>query len=160
MAPELEQGFVTAEIFESVRVRRPVSPLDFYQRLTAVHRFMQLDTAESLAIANKRIANILRSADEEPDGEIDPGLFDAAEERALHEAVTAISSAHRKGLDNRDYGGVLEGLAALKEPVDAYFDGVMVMDEDPAKRRNRLGTLNQLRQLFLDVADIGRIPRT
>jgi glycyl-tRNA synthetase beta chain len=160
MAPGLEKGSITPEIFESVRVRKPASPLDFHQRLVAVHRFMQLDAAESLAIANKRIANILRSADEKSDAEIDPSLFEADEEQALHEAVAGIVKSHRNQLDGRDYGAVLEGLAALKEPVDAYFDGVMVMDEDAGKRRNRLGTLNRLHQLFLDVADIGRIPRS
>jgi glycyl-tRNA synthetase beta chain len=158
LAPGLEKGAVTAEIFESVRAREPVSPVDFHQRLTAVYQFMQLDAAESLAMANKRIANILKSASDEVGHEIDPKLFDADEERRLHSAVVEIAGAHHDGLTNRDYKRVLEGLADLKEPVDAFFDAVMVMADDVDKRRNRLSLLRQLRQLFLDVADLSCIP--
>lgn len=157
-APGLEHGSITAEIFESVRARKPVSPLDFHQRLTAVCRFMQHDAADSLTLANKRIANILKSADAEPGATIDPKLFDADEERDLHAALGAITPAHRKHLKRREYATILEDLAALKEPVDAYFDAVMVMVDDAKIRRNRLNLLSQLRELFLDVADLSCIP--
>ena len=158
LAPGLEKGAVTPEIFESVRVGKPVSPLDFHQRLSAVCQFMRLDAAESLAMSNKRIANILKSASDEAGHEIDPALFEADEERQLHSAVSALANAHKDRLLNRDYKSVLEGLADLKEPVDAFFDTVMVMADDIGKRRNRLSLLRQLRQLFLDVADLSRIP--
>ena len=158
LAPGLEKGAVTPEIFESVRVGRPASPLDFHQRLTAVCEFMQLDAAESLAMANKRIANILKSANDETGRQIDPDLFDADEEQRLYSAVSAISTVHQDGLIDRDYKRVLERLAALKDPVDAFFDAVMVMTDEPDKRRNRLSLLRQLRQLFLDVADLSCIP--
>jgi glycyl-tRNA synthetase beta chain len=158
LAPGLEQGAVTPEIFESVRVGKPVSPLDFHLRLTAVCEFMRLDAAESLAMANKRIANILKSASDEGDGEIDPALFDADEEQLLYSAVSTIANAHRDGLLNHDYKGVLEGLATLRDPVDNFFDAVMVMADEADKRRNRLSLLRQLRQLFLDVADLSCIP--
>ncbi len=158
LAPGLEKGAVTPEIFESVRVGKPASPLDFHQRLTAVCQFMRLDAAESLAMANKRIANILKTASDEADYEIDPGLFEADEERQLYSAVPPLATAHRDGLNRRDYKGVLEGLAALREPVDRFFDAVMVMADEVDKRRNRLSLLRQLRQLFLDVADLSCIP--
>jgi glycyl-tRNA synthetase beta chain len=158
LAPGLEQGAVTPEIFESVRVGKPVSPLDFHLRLTAVCEFMRLDAAESLAMANKRIANILKSANDEADCEIDPALFDADEEQLLYSAVSTIANAHRDGLLNHDYKGVLEGLATLRSPVDNFFDAVMIMADEADKRRNRLSLLRQLRHLFLDVADLSCIP--
>lgn len=158
LSPGLEKGAVTAEIFESVRVRRPASPLDFHQRLAAVCQFMRLDAAESLAVANKRIANILKSVRDEAASEINPNLFDADEEQHLHAVVSAITGNHRSGLESRDYKAVLESLATLKEPVDTFFDKVLVMTEETDKRRNRLSLLRQIRQLFLDVADLSCIP--
>jgi len=157
-SPGLPKGAVTPEIFESVRVHRATSPLDFHQRLIAVCRFMQLDSAESLAIANKRIANILKSAPDKTDSDVNPELFEADEERILHAAVNDILEAHAGGMEKRNYTEVLERLAGLKEPVDKYFDAVMVMADDADQRRNRLSLMNQLRQLFLDVADLSCIP--
>jgi glycyl-tRNA synthetase beta chain len=157
-SPSLKKGTVTPEIFESVRVRRIKSPLDFHQRLIAVCRFMQMDSAESLAVANKRIANILKSATDEFDSAVNPDLFEADEERLLYTAVGEIREAHVHDLEEKNYTEVLERLAELREPVDKYFDAVMVMAEDPDQRRNRLSLMNQLRQLFLDVADLSCIP--
>jgi len=157
-SPSLEKGSVTPEIFESVRVHQTKSPLDFHQRLIAVCRFMQLDSAESLAIANKRIANILKSATDEFDSTVNPDLFQADEERLLYTAVGNIREAHVRDLEEKNYTEVLERLAELREPVDKYFDAVMVMADDADQRRNRLSLMDQLRQLFLDVADLSCIP--
>lgn len=157
IAPGLEPGDVSVEMFESVRARAPGSPLDFHQRLEAVRSFLELDESESLAIANKRIANILRSADAAADG-VDPSLFQADEERALSDAVDAVLPRHQADLEERNYTSVLHNLAALREPVDAFFDSVMVMAEDEAQRNNRLAQLTRLRELFLDVADLSCIP--
>ena len=157
IAPGLEPGDVSVEMFESVRARAPGSPLDFHQRLDAVRSFLKLDESESLAIANKRIANILRSADATADG-VDPSLFQADEERALSDAVNAVLPRHQADLEERNYTSVLHNLAALREPIDAFFDSVMVMAEDEAQRNNRLAQLTRLRELFLDVADLSCIP--
>ena len=157
IAPGLEPGDVSVEMFESVRARAPGSPLDFHQRLEAVRSFLELDESESLAIANKRIANILRSADAAADG-VDPSLFQADEERALSDAVDAVLPRHQADLEERNYTSVLHNLAALREPVDAFFDSVMVLAEDEAQRNNRLAQLTRLRELFLDVADLSCIP--
>jgi glycyl-tRNA synthetase beta chain len=119
---------------------------------------MQMDSAESLAVANKRIANILKSATDEFDSAVNPDLFEADEERLLYTAVGEIREAHVHDLEEKNYTEVLERLAELREPVDKYFDAVMVMAEDPDQRRNRLSLMNQLRQLFLDVADLSCIP--
>ena len=110
LAPGFTPDMVTPEIFESVRARRPASPLDFHQRVAAVCRFMQHDAAESLALANKRIANILKSAEGETMDSIDTTLFDADEERGLHAAIDAIEPAHKEHLQARDYVAVLEEL--------------------------------------------------
>jgi glycyl-tRNA synthetase beta chain len=157
-SPGLGEGAVTPEIFEAVRSHRTASPLDFHQRLIAVCRFMQMDSAESLAVANKRIANILKSATDKVDCTVDPGLFAADEERDLYAAVGKVQEAHACDLAEKKYTAVLERLATLREPVDKYFDTVMVMADDADQRRNRLSLMNQLRQLFLDVADLSGIP--
>ena len=158
LAPGLERGAVSAETLEAVRAREPSSPLDFHQRLLAVQGFLQLPAADSLALANKRIANILRGADQQAPDAVRPELFEAAEETALHEAVAHIMGSHAERLERRDYSAVLTELAALRAPVDAFFDAVMVMADDTALRENRLALLNRLRQLFLDVADLSLIP--
>ena len=157
-SPALEKGIVTPEIFESVRVQRAASPLDFHQRLIAVCQFMQMNSAESLAVANKRIANILKSATDDFAEAVDPKIFEADEERVLYDAVGAIRAVHVRDLEDKKYTEVLERLAGLREPVDSYFDTVMVMADDGEQRRNRLSLMNQLRQLFLDVADLSCIP--
>lgn len=159
LAPNLPAGTVSHEIFEAVRLRRPVSPLDFQQRVMAVRAFVALPEADSLASANKRIANILRSADSgSPANAVDPELFESPAERALAEAVEAIAAEHRDSLAQRDYEAVLRRLARLKESVDAFFDAVLVMTDDLPRRQNRLALLNRLRDMFLDVADLSVLP--
>lgn len=153
-APDFAKGDISAEMFESVRNRAPASLLDFHQRLKAVQNFVGHESAESLAAANKRIANILKKSDTASGDTVDEQLFDAAEEQQLHTAVAELLPQHEADLGNRDYGAALERLATLRAPVDGYFDEVMVMAEDEKVRANRLAQLGQLRSLFLDVADI------
>lgn len=153
-APGVGAGQVTAELFEAVRVRAPASPLDFHARLQALRSFMGMDEAPSLAIANKRIANILKSANGPSSAKVDAALFETAEERSLHAALLALLPLHQAGLAARQYGDVLQRLAKLRDPVDAFFSAVMVMSDNAALRRNRLALLQDLRQLFLDVADL------
>jgi glycyl-tRNA synthetase beta chain len=157
-APGFAAGDISAEIFEAVLNRRPASPLDFHQRLQAVFNFTKLDAAASLAAANKRIANILKKVDDTQTRQVVAELFSEQEERTLHMAVTSILDGHQADLDNRNYESALQRLAALRDPVDRYFDEVMVMSEDQNQRANRLAQLQQLRTLFLDVADISGIP--
>lgn len=159
-APGIGSGEISAEMFEAVRVRTPASALDFHARLLAVRDFMSMSEAPSLAVANKRIANILRGvADEVPAG-VQPHLFEVAEEQALHNRLTSLLPLHRSALAAREYADVLRRLAALREPVDAFFTSVMVMTDDIERRRNRLALLHQLRCLFLDVADLSCLPAT
>jgi glycyl-tRNA synthetase beta chain len=158
LAPGLPAGTVTAEMFEAVRLRRPASPLDFHARLLGVQAFLGLPESQSLAMANKRIANILRTAPVAADAAVDPARFESPAEGALAAAVDAVAARHTAGLARRDYPGVLRALATLREPVDGFFDSVLVMADDPELRRNRLALLARLRQMFLDVADLSCLP--
>ena len=149
---------VTTEMFDAVLVTRPASPLDFDARLKALSTFLELPEAQSLTAANKRIANILRKANATPAAEVDVlqlresaevRLFDSM--RALRDSVAAATAA-------REYAGALGRLAQLRPAVDAFFDQVLVMDENPRLRANRLSLLAQLHGLFAGVADLSRLP--
>ncbi len=154
LSPQLGPGTISAAMFEAVRLRQPASPLDFHQRLRAVHAFTLLPEAESLAVANKRITNILRSAGEVPSLKVDPVRFEHGEERALHEAIQTAAGHHAAALAARDYTTALRRLAALRTPVDAFFEAVLVMADDPHLRANRLALLRGMHDMFLDIADL------
>ncbi len=148
---------LATETFDAVMAREPASLVDFDQRLHAVQDFLGLDEAESLAAANKRIANILRQADAAADGSVAENLLEDGAERALFKALSNVSKTVAPKLGERQYTDALRELAGLKEPVDSFFDDVMVMVDDESVRNNRLAMLSQLRALFLDVADISRL---
>jgi glycyl-tRNA synthetase beta chain len=148
-----EQG-IGADAFEAVLARRPGRPADFDARVRAVELFRALPEAESLASANKRIGNILRKAADEIPDRVDPRLLTEPAEKGLASAVEARRSAVEPLVEAGDYAEVLKRLAGLRPAVDEYFDKVLVMSEDAAVRRNRLAQLNQLRALFLGVADL------
>ena len=145
------------ETLEAVQALQPVSPLDFGRRLAALQTFMQRDEADSLAAANKRIANILRKAEANDGNKVNVKLFSEDAERALHDALQDTAATVRPHLDARQYDAALQALAALRNPVDRFFDDVMVMADDEAVRNNRLALLDELRALFLGVADISRL---
>ncbi len=145
------------DAFEAVLTRRPASMVDFQQRLAAVLEFARLDAAISLTAANKRIANILRQAHGATRGEIEVELLGEPAERALHEQVRALAEEVAPLVAARRYREALERLATLREAVDRFFDEVLVMDPDPALRRNRLALLAGLRELFMGIADVSRL---
>jgi glycyl-tRNA synthetase beta chain len=157
LAPGLSAGSVTPPMFEAVRARSPASPYDFHVRLLAVQQFMVRPEAESLAAANKRIANILKGV-ADAGQPVDPDRFTQAEEHALLDAIAHAEPGHQARIARRDYTAVLLELTALRAPVDAFFDAVLVMAEDQDERRNRLALLRRLRGLFLDVADLSQLP--
>ncbi len=149
-----EQGY-QSDVFEAVLATTPTKPVDFMLRLAAVAGFRQLEQAESLAAANKRIGNILRkNASREGADTINDALLTDATEQALAKKVASVKLAIMPLLANADYAGVLKQLAEMREAVDAFFDQVMVMVDDLAVRQNRLALLNETRALFLEVADI------
>ncbi len=137
--------------------RQPDSLVDFDRRLAAVQTFARLEQAESLAAANKRIANILRQAGDPEGLSISKKLLADDAERALHNALDNARQKVGPLVEQRLYAEALNVLADLRDPVDRFFDDVMVMTDDEALRSNRLALLGELRSLFLDVADISRL---
>ncbi len=153
-----EQG-INAEVYLAVHARRPTKPLDFDRRVKAVEAFRQLPEAQALAAANKRVSNILTKQGGEDIGEsIDDGLLQDPAEKALAEQIRKQAEAVLPLFEKGDYADALTSLASLRDPVDNFFDEVMVMAEDDATRNNRLAMLNSLRNLFLRVADISVLP--
>jgi len=130
---------------------------DIAKRLRAVREFASLPESPSLAAANKRVGNILKKADGEVGGTADPSRFVEAAEKALFAALDEIAPRADAAFDGGDYTASLQALAALKAPVDAFFDNVMVNADDPVLRANRLALLNQLHQTMNRVADISRL---
>ncbi|MGF2687382.1 glycine--tRNA ligase subunit beta [Marinobacter sp. DUT-3] len=153
-----EQG-IGAEVYLAVHARRPTKPLDFDRRVKAVEAFRQLPEALALAGANKRVSNILTKQGGDAIGErVDKGLLQDQAEQALAEQISQQADTVLPLFEQGDYAAALTSLASLREPVDTFFDEVMVMAEDEAIRNNRLAMLNQLRNLFLRVADISLLP--
>jgi glycyl-tRNA synthetase beta chain len=128
--------------------------IDFDRRLKAIVEFAGLPEAPALAAANKRIRNILRKSEDTIPDAVDFGRLESGAEAALHGAVDAAIADTTPLLAERDYVGVLRRLASLREPVDAYFDSVMVMAEDADLRRNRLALLKRLADRFAAVAAV------
>jgi glycyl-tRNA synthetase beta chain len=149
---------VTADMFESVRSRRPASLVDFQERLRAVEVFVGLEQAISLAAANKRTANILRQADYTDENvAVDAALLQDDAELVLYHAVQSARNDIVPLIETRAYSDALRRLAELRAPVDSFFDDVMVMVENTALKNNRLALLAELRALFLNVADVSRL---
>ena len=149
---------VTTEMFDAVLASRTQSVLDIDLRLRALERFLKLSEAESLAAANKRIANILRKAPGDVSGAVDTSRLQEDAERQLFEHVLSMERAVNPLFARRDYAQALTQLAGLRDDVDRFFDKVMVMVEDDDVRANRLGLLLRLRGLFLQFADLSRLP--
>ena len=148
---------LSVETFDAVMVRQPSSLLDFDRRLAAVQTFARLEQAESLASANKRIANILRKSEHPADLAVTKKLLEEDAELALFSALENAQTKIEPLLATRSYADVLNQLADLRDPVDRFFDEVMVMADDENVRNNRLALLGELRSLFLNVADISRL---
>ncbi len=151
-----DQG-IDAETVAAVASLKPTNPLDFDQRVKAVAKFKTLAEAEPLAAANKRISNILKKVPGEISESVDESLLQAPQEKALYESVKAQQKIVEPLFKSGDYSAALTSLASLKDDVDNFFDGVMVMDDDEALKNNRLALLAQLRGLFLNIADLSRL---
>ena len=149
---------ITTEMFDAVLATRPASPLDFDARLKALSTFLTMSEAASLTAANKRVANILRKAGENAPTSVEISVLQAPAERQLFDAMRERREGVSAATARRDYAASLALLAQLRPTVDAFFDEVMVMDEDPKLRANRLALLAQMRELFAGVADLSRLP--
>jgi len=153
----LERPGLAAEMFEAVRSKRPASLLDFDLRLKAVAAFSRLDEATALATANKRIGNILRQAALQSSPRLKTALLVDDAEKQLHNALGAASAKCRPLIERRQYTEALTALSGLRNPVDRFFDEVMVMTDDQELKKNRLALLSELRDLFLEIADISQL---
>lgn len=149
---------IAVSVVQAVRSQNITHPMDFDSRVRAVHSFSKISEAEALAAANKRVSNLLAKAEQtDIKDQIDESLLAENAEIALHKAI---SQAERDLLPlaaKRDYQACLTRLASLREAVDTFFDQVMVNADDKSVRINRLSLLKQLRNLFLQVADISHL---
>jgi glycyl-tRNA synthetase beta chain len=151
-----EQGYSAHEV-DAVIALRPASWAELPQRLAAVRAFASLPEAQPLAAANKRVGNILKKSDGVAPAALDAARLADPAERALHETLATIVPRSAKAFDAGDYTGSLRALAALKAPVDRFFDEVMVNVEDPQLRANRLALLGQLHAAMNRVADLSKL---
>jgi glycyl-tRNA synthetase beta chain len=151
-----EQGF-NFDSVDAVLACRPTSPLDIDQRIRGIETFRHLPDAVSLAVANKRIYNILKKSEDSFSSEPDPTYFDHATERRLYDEMDIVNEKITPLIKQGDYQIALQHLASLRESVDGFFDDVLVMHEDRTIRTNRLAFLQKIRHLFLQVADISRL---
>ncbi|CAM3817913.1 glycine--tRNA ligase subunit beta [Xenorhabdus thuongxuanensis] len=148
-----ELGY-SVDTIQAVLARRPTQPADFDARMKAVTHFRTLDAAVSLAAANKRVSNILAKSEEQLNDTVLASVLKAAEEIQLATHLVVLKEKLAPLFAESNYQDALVELASLREVVDAFFDNVMVMDEDSQVRVNRLTLLSELRDLFLRVADI------
>jgi glycyl-tRNA synthetase beta chain len=150
-----EQGYTAHEV-DAVLALRPQRLGEVPRRLAAVRAFAELPEAQALAAANKRIGNILKKAGE-ADAHVSEQLLREEAEKALYAATQSIAPRARTQFESGDYTGSLQTLAALRAPVDAFFDDVMVNAEEVDLRLNRLGLLATLHQAMNRVADLSRL---
>ncbi|HLO64133.1 MAG TPA: glycine--tRNA ligase subunit beta, partial [Azonexus sp.] len=151
-----EQGYSAQEV-DAVVSQRPQRLGDIPKRLAAVRAFSALPEAAALAAANKRVGNILKKLDLWPQAVVDNALLKEAAEVALHDALVEVVPQADAAFVTGDYTESLTALAALRSPVDAFFDGVMVNADDPALRANRLGLLAKLHAAMNQVADLSKL---
>jgi glycyl-tRNA synthetase beta chain len=145
---------IEANVFLAVDAVRSSSPLDFDLRIKAVQEFCELNEAAALSMANKRVSNILSKLDKQPGIEINTGLLTEDAEKALSKKLTVLLEEVDPLLQQQKYNMALTAMASLQPEVDQFFNEVMVNTDDEKVRRNRQSLLQQLRQLFLRVADI------
>ena len=151
-----EQGF-NEQQFDAVNAIEHQSLPDFSKRLKAIAEFAKLPEATALAAANKRIGNILKKSASEAADKVSEALFQEQAEKDLWQAIQAVEQSNAAKLQARDYVGVLQALAGLRAPVDAFFDAVMVNADDMAVRANRLALLRTIAGQFNAVGDISML---
>ncbi len=148
---------VSADVFDAVSALQPSRPLDFDKRIRAVQAFRELSEAESLAAANKRVRNILKKSGAASTADVDTALFSEPAESGLYDELLALKTQVEPLFADGDYETALCQLSVLREPVDAFFDSVMVMADDEAIKNNRIALLNTMSELFMCAADLSRL---
>jgi len=129
--------------------------VDARRRIEALSRMRPLPEFESMVVAFKRVANIVRGTDypEEPD----PSLFIEEQERELYETFQGIKEEFQRLFEAEDYEGILRLFSRMRPAVDAFFDNVLVMEEDERLRQNRLSLLGKINDLFMKIADFSAL---
>jgi len=148
---------ISVDIFDAVAVCQTQDLGDLNDRMAAVVAFKALPEASSLAAANKRVSNILRKTEEVFPAEVDTDQLIEPAERALYDALKAQQTAVAPRLQKHEYTQALSDMAQLNTVIDAFFKDVMVMVEETALRHNRLALLQQMSQLFLNIADVSKL---
>jgi glycyl-tRNA synthetase beta chain len=148
---------IAGSVVEAVLAVDPDQPADIQLRIAAVAAFRRLPEAAALAAANKRIANILRKSGVEGSAAVDEALLQDPAERSLAESIDGIAEAADGFAQAADFEAYLKALAELHDPINVFFDEVMVMCDDEKVRDNRIALLNRIRKLFTRVADIARL---
>ena len=151
-----DQG-VAGSVIEAVLAITPYQPSDIHRRIKAVTAFQRLPESKSLAAANKRIANILRKSGIESPPSVNAALLQAVSERILADHLDTIAESADELVRSGEFEAYLKGLAKLHDPINDFFDDVMVMCDDPQLRNNRLALLHRIQGLFTRVADISRL---
>ncbi len=154
LKPHYQNQEIPTLVIKSVMACEPSSPLDFEHRVKAVNEFSSLNEATDLAAANKRIGNILKKQGQSVNDSVNESVLIETYEKDLYQAINNIEKDCITLFDNGNYTQGLQKLASLRSPVDAFFENVMVMCDDPAQKANRLALLKRMQQLFLRVADI------
>jgi glycyl-tRNA synthetase beta chain len=154
---EGERG-ISGEMFDAVAAAKPSSLLDFDARLCALQEFLRLPDAVQLAAANKRIVNILKKLPPGDSHAIDASLFTETAESLLHGEIERTRPSVDQHVASGEYTQGLQRLTALRPAVDAFFEQVMVMDENAARRNNRIALLAELKRMMSSVADLARLP--
>jgi glycyl-tRNA synthetase beta chain len=151
-----DEGYSALEV-DAVLALHPDRLDEVPKRLAAVRSFMALPEAEALTAANKRISNILKKVDAPVSDKVDESLLREPAEKALYEAMQAVAPKADELYKAGEYEKMLAALAALRDPVDRFFDGVMVNADDPALRANRQALLKRLYGIMNRVAEIARL---
>jgi glycyl-tRNA synthetase beta chain len=157
LSVNLRENGATPQEVDAVLSLDPALLSEIPQRLTAVRTFAQLAEAPALAAANKRVSNILKKVEGEVQAQVNASLLQEPAEIALNTALSKVKPQADTLFENGDYTASLKALAALKAPVDDFFDNVMVNAENPALKANRLGLLATLHQAMNRVADLSKL---
>lgn len=152
-----EEAGTPVEVFRAVRQVEQNNPLEIQRRVEAVHQFSSSDAAEALAETNKRAVNLLAKANSQDLGKVEASRFEEPAEQQLADALASVQGQLDKLLGSHQLTAALESLAGLQKPLQAFFDSVMVMADDPVLRGNRLSLLQQVRQQVLRVADLSEL---
>ena len=145
------------DVIKSVLATKPTKPTDLDKRIIAIKAFMTLPAAASLAAANKRSGNILKKIKGDIPSSVDEKLLKDKDEIVFYKTLSSLKDDVNASVAESEYEKALKQLAELREPVDAFFENVMVMDKDEAVKKNRLALLNNLRALFMQIADVSKL---